>query len=90
MCLKDHHHHHQSLDRFGRCGEIIDDDTEILLQSGLFCAADSNSFMGMDVHSLYCKSSFSSNGLELDLPLASHGKQSCTESCVHTKPYFVV
>ncbi|KAH3728071.1 hypothetical protein DPMN_054018 [Dreissena polymorpha] len=37
----------KTLDRFCRRGEMRYDDTEILLQSGLLCAAESNSSMGM-------------------------------------------
>ncbi|KAH3834705.1 hypothetical protein DPMN_108040 [Dreissena polymorpha] len=58
-----------------------DDDTEILFQSGLVCASESNSSTGRDVHSFKnCPSSSSSDGLDVDFPVACSGKQSCTES----------
>ncbi|KAH3725476.1 hypothetical protein DPMN_051320 [Dreissena polymorpha] len=70
------------------------DDTEILLQPGLLCAAESNSAMGGMSTLLHYPSSFSSSGLDVDLILACPGEQSCTESraCwrVQTKLSFVV
>ena len=47
---KTHMHHHQSFDRFGRWGDMRDGDTEILLQSGMLCAFESNSTIGRDAH----------------------------------------
>ncbi|KAH3776104.1 hypothetical protein DPMN_177518 [Dreissena polymorpha] len=41
--INPHHRYHQSIDRFGRLGEMKNDDTDIFLQSGLLCAAGSNS-----------------------------------------------
>ncbi|KAH3776113.1 hypothetical protein DPMN_177527 [Dreissena polymorpha] len=77
-----HHHHryHQSIDRFGRLGEIRDNDTEIFLKSGLLCAAGSNSSIVRYANSLIFYFQLSANGIDLDLPLARPGKQSCKES----------
>ncbi|KAH3862097.1 hypothetical protein DPMN_025059 [Dreissena polymorpha] len=42
---------HKSLNRFGFWGELRYDDKEILFQSGLLCAAESNLRLGRDIHS---------------------------------------
>ena len=49
----------QSLDRFGRRGDMRDDSAEILFQSFLQEALVSSSGMGRDVHSLMLSSSIS-------------------------------
>ena len=42
----------QSLDRFGRWGDMIDESAEVLFQSFMQEALASSSGMGRDVHSL--------------------------------------
>ena len=71
-----------------------DDGTKILLQSGCVLLRVIHPFMGKDVHSFTLSIHFFSDGLDIDLPLACPGKQSCTETCVcwrvQAKPAFVV
>ncbi|KAH3862671.1 hypothetical protein DPMN_025644 [Dreissena polymorpha] len=54
-----------------------DDDTEIIFQSGLLCAAESNLSTLLDY-----PSTFSSDGFDVNLPLACPGEQSCLENRV--------
>ncbi|KAH3816807.1 hypothetical protein DPMN_118330 [Dreissena polymorpha] len=53
-----------------------DHDTEILLQSGLLCAAESNASMKMDVHSFTLSIQLSCDGLNVNLRLVCPVEQS--------------